>query len=50
MRLAQAYRQDDSGRKFCQLKSNIFPPTMDLVDFMQLVQGFPYERPWFAHW
>ncbi|XP_057364838.1 uncharacterized protein LOC130685542 [Daphnia carinata] len=48
--ISEAYRQDDSGRKICQWKSNIFPSNMDLVDFMQQVHGFPFERPWFAHW
>ncbi|KAI9562282.1 hypothetical protein GHT06_013247 [Daphnia sinensis] len=36
--ISEAYRQDDSGRKFCQWKSNIFLSEMDLVDFMQQVK------------
>ena len=46
----QAYNLDDSGGMICHWKSNILPSSIELDDFFQRVYGYPYDRPWFAHW
>nr|CAH0112960.1 unnamed protein product [Daphnia galeata] len=48
--ISKAYRDDDSGWKICQWKSNILPSTIELEDFFQQVNSYSFDRPWFAQW
>ncbi|XP_046441841.1 uncharacterized protein LOC124192526 [Daphnia pulex] len=48
--IAKAYRDDDSGWKICQWKSNLLLSSIELDDFIQQVSSYSFDRPWFAQW
>ena len=45
----QAYKEDDSGWGICSWMGNT-RPFEELEDFFELVERFPPEKSWFAHW